>query len=154
MRVLCAQCPRCNMKHCSIQHETGSKQQANPHHLALVQTDLPLFVKIDNVPEEELVSSETFSRSTVWFMSQVCACPACCSVLYSYTRYTGSSLSRTSSGIVAPVTVVAALAVVPVVPVVPVVSVVPMVLVLLGVGAVQVVIRLVQFFLRYCVPGI
>ncbi|CAN0024830.1 unnamed protein product, partial [Laminaria digitata] len=39
-------------------------------------TDLPLFVKVENVPEEELVTSESFSRSTVWFKSQGVRCHA------------------------------------------------------------------------------
>lgn len=36
------------------------------------QTDLPPFVKIQNVPEEETVTAETFTRSTEWFNSKVC----------------------------------------------------------------------------------
>lgn len=38
--------------------------------------DLPLFVKVENVPEQEVVSSESFSRSTVWFNSQGVRCHA------------------------------------------------------------------------------
>lgn len=50
--------------------------------LSLGQADLPLFVKVENVPEQEVVSSESFSRSTVWFNSQVCLCLCSCMVPY------------------------------------------------------------------------
>lgn len=61
-----------------MKHATPNMQTPS-----LWQTDLPLFVKVENVPEEELVTSESFSRSTVWFKSQVCACLACADVTYS-----------------------------------------------------------------------
>lgn len=34
------------------------------------QTDLPLFVKLDNVPESEVITSPGFSRSVRWFYSK------------------------------------------------------------------------------------
>ncbi|CAN0106617.1 unnamed protein product [Ascophyllum nodosum] len=39
-------------------------------------TDLPLFVKIENVPEEEVITSDTFTRSVRWFESKGVRCHA------------------------------------------------------------------------------
>lgn len=36
-----------------------------------MQTDQPTFVKVENVPEEEEIKGETFTRHVEWFKSQV-----------------------------------------------------------------------------------